>query len=55
MKKNQHLQFCTGIVASCYNEAERFHLHEFGGFFKSNDFTFFALSMTVVMMAQKIF
>ena len=41
MKKNQHLQFYTGIVASCYNEAERYHLHEFGGFFKSNDFTIF--------------
>jgi|TARA_B100000749_G_scaffold171169_1_gene131844 hypothetical protein len=55
MKKKQHLQFCTGIDASCYNEAERLQLHEFCGFFKSNDFTFFALSMTEVLMVQKIF
>ena len=41
MKKKQHLQFCTGIDASCYNEAERLQLHEFCGFFKSNDSTFF--------------
>jgi hypothetical protein len=55
MREKQHFQFCTGIVVSCYNEAEMLQLHEFCGFFKSNDFTFFALSMTEVLMVQKIF
>ena len=41
MRTKQHFKYGTGIVASCCNETERFHLHEFGGFFKSNDFTFF--------------
>ena len=41
MREKQHFQFCTGIVASCYNEAERLQLHEFCGFFKSNDSTIF--------------